>query len=166
MSTNSPHVYTVKPLMLFLHNLHYYAISDMTKLMISHYRCIACVQEFRERYGKICYSYRSGVVEAHANMWTEAKHMFSIQDDILCENYDDDYQYTKMFATFDFESMLVKQNVADVEYSAQTCIHGAGGYDYDDVVYDNDGTVCTEREYMAEHKDNIYVTISTPCYCL
>ena len=74
-------------------------------------------------------------MEPHKNMWAEAKHMFSIPDDILnIEKEDDDMLYTGYYATYDFEAILHKENVADVEFSVTS----------DVMVYDENGEPCTE----------------------
>ena len=100
------------------------------------------------RCGKIRYQYRRGVVGSHENMWEEAKRAFSIPDDIMVDNR----RYTSIYATFDFESMLVKEDVSDAEYFSQTRIWGI----------DDDGTECTEQEYMDRHRNNQYITVNTP----
>ena len=160
ISTSSPHVYTAKTLHLLLHDNHYYTISDVHKLMNLHYRCILCGTQFTghklssfkrhilNRCGKIRYQYRRGVVDTHENMWEEAKRVFSIPDDIML----DSRRYTSIYATFDFESMLVKEDVSDAEYFSQTRVLGI----------DDDGTECTEQDYMERHKDEQYITVNTP----
>ena len=126
ISTSSPHVYTAKTLHLLLHDNHYYTISDVHKLMNLHYRCISCGTQFvghklssikrhiLNRCGKIRYQYRRGVVDTHENMWEEAKRVFSIPDDIMLDS--DTRRYTSIYAPFDFESMLVREDVSDAEY--------------------------------------------------
>ena len=160
ISTSSPHVYTAKTLHLLLYDNHYYTISDVHKLMNVHYRCISCGTQFTghklsnikrhilDRCGKIRYHYRRGVVDSHENMWEEAKRMFSIPDDIMS----DDRRYTSIYATFDFESLLVKESVSDAEYSSQTQV----------LVIDDDGSECTDQDYMERHRDEQYITVNTP----
>ena len=162
ISTSSPHIYTAKTLHLLLYDNHYYTISDVHKLMNVHYRCISCGTQFTghkmssikrhilNRCGKIRYQYRRGVVDMHENMWEEAKCMFSIPDDIMLDS--DTRRYTSIYATFDFESMLVKENVSDAEYCSQTRV----------LAIDDDGTECTEQEYMDKHRDEQYITVNTP----
>ena len=162
-SSNDGHVYKRDTLNLLLHDNHYYTISDMNKLMTAHYRCISCGQQFKgrqvsvikrhiqERCGKIRYRYRRGAVEPHRNMWEEAKHMFSIPDDILHTD-DEDMMYTGYYATYDFEAMLHKENVAHVEYSATS----------DVMVYDEHGEPCTEQEYLDRHEDEAYIIVNRP----
>ena len=135
----------------------------MNKLTTVHHRCISCGQQFKgrqvsvikrhiqERCGKIRYHYRRGAVEAHRNMWEEAKHMFSIPDDIL-NTEDDDMVYTGYYATYNFEAMLHKENVADVEYSATSNV----------LVYDEHGELCTEEEYLDRHEDKVYIIVNRP----
>ena len=162
ISTSSPHVYTAKTLHLLLFDNHYYTISDIHKLMNLHYRCISCGTQFTghtrssikrhilNRCGKIRYQYRRGVVDAHENMWEEAKRVFSIPDDIMMDS--DTRRYTSIYATFDFESMLVKEDVSDAEYFSQTRVLGI----------DDDGTECTKQDYMERHRDEQYITVNTP----
>ena len=84
-------------------------------------------------------------------MWEEAKRLFSIPDTFLSSS--DDKRFTSSYATFDFESMLVKEDVSDVEYSSQTSVLGI----------DDDGTTeCTEQEYIDNHRDMQYITVNTP----
>ena len=162
-TSNGRHVYKRETLNLLLHDNHYYTISDMNKLTTLHYRCISCGQIFKghrmtvikkhiqERCGKICYRYRRGAVEPHRNMWEEAKHMFSIPDDTL-HTEDEDMLYTGYYATYDFEAMLHKENVANVEYSAISDI----------MVYDEHGEPCTEQEYLDRHEDEAYIIVNRP----
>ena len=158
-SSNGGHVY--KQETLLLHNNHYYTISNMNKLTTLHYRCISCGQickghrmsvikkHIQEQCGKIQYRYRRGAVEPHKNMWEEAKHMFSIPDDIL-NIEDEDMLYTGYYATYDFEAMLHKENVADLEYSATS----------DVMVYDEHGEPCIEQEYLDRHEDEAYIIVN------
>ena len=162
-SSNGGHVYKRDTLNLLLHDNHYYTIADMNKLTTAHYRCISCGQQFKgrqmcvikrhiqERCGKIRYRYRRGAVEPHRNMWEEAKYMFSIPDDILNTD-DEDMLYTGYYATYDFEAMLHKENVADVEYSATS----------DVMVYDEHGEPCTEQEYLDRHEEEAYIIVNRP----
>ena len=162
-SSNGGHVYKRKMLNLLLHDNHYYTISDMNKLTMLHYRCISCGQQVKgremsvikrhiqEQCGKIRYRYRRGAVEPHRHMWEEAKHMFSIPDDIL-NTEDEDMLYTGYYATYDFEAMLHKENVANVEYSATS----------DVLVYDERGEPCTEQEYLDRHEDEAYIIVNRP----
>ena len=50
------------------------------------------------------------------NMWKEAKHVVSIPDNVLNIDDNDDMLYTGYYATYDFETMLHKENVLDVEW--------------------------------------------------
>ena len=127
ISTSSPHVYSTKTLHLLLYDNHYYTISDIHRLMNVHYRCISCGTQFTghklssikrhilKRCGKIRYHYRRGVVDTHENMWEEAKRLFSLPDTFLSSS--DDKRFTSSYATFDFESMLVIEDVSDVSNS-------------------------------------------------
>ena len=127
-----------------------------------HYRCISCGTQFTghkmssikrhilNRCGKIRYQYRRGVVDTHENMWEEAKRMYSIPDDIMLDS--DTRRYTSIYATFDFESMLVKEDVSDAEYCSQIRV----------LAIDDDGRECTEQEYMDKHRDEQYITVNTP----
>ena len=163
ISTSSSHVYSTKTLHLLLYDNHYYTISDIHRLMNVHYRCISCGTQFTghklssikrhilNRCGKIRYIYHQGVVDTHENMWEEAKRLFSIPDTLLSSS--DDKRFTSIYATFDFESMLVKEDVSDVEYSSQTGVLGI----------DDDGTTeCTEQDYIDNHRDMQYITENTP----
>ena len=135
----------------------------MNKLTAAHYRCISCGQQckgrrmsvikkhIQDQCGKIRYRYRRGAVEPHRNMWEEAKHMFSIPDDIL-NTEDEDMLYTGYYATYDFEAMLHKENVADVEYSATS----------DVLVYDEHGDLCTVQDYLDRHEDEAYIIVNRP----
>ena len=100
------------------------------------------------RCGKIRYQYRRGVVDSHENMWEEGKRVFSIPDDIMMDNR----LYTSIYVTCDFESMLVKEDVSDAEYFSQTRVWGI----------EDDGTECTEQEYMERHRADQYITVNTP----
>ena len=84
-------------------------------------------------------------------MWEEAKHMFSILGDIL-NTEDEDMLYTDYYATYDFEAMVHKENVADVEYSATSEI----------MVYDEHGEPCTEQEYLDRNEDEAYIIVNRP----
>ena len=164
ISTSSPHVYTTKTLNLLLYDNHYYTISDIHRLLNVHYRCISCGTQFTghklssikrhilNRCGKIRYQYRRGCVDTYENMWDEAKRVYSIPDSIMSP-LDDRRRFTSLYATFDFESMLVKEDVIDVEHSSQT---GVAGIDDDGV------TECTEQEYVDKHRDMQYITVNTP----
>ena len=164
ISTSSPHVYTTKTLNLLLYDNHYYTISDIHRLMNVHYRCISCGTQFTghrlssikrhilNRCGKIRYHYRRGCVDTYENMWEEAQRVFSIPDTILSPS-DDSRRFTSLYATFDFESMLVKEDVSHVEHSSQTRVYGI----------DDDGvTECTEQDYIDRHRDMQYITVNTP----
>ena len=157
------HVYKLKTLNLLLHDNHYYTIKDMNKLMALHYRCISCGQIFKgrrmsvikkhiqNRCGKIRYRYRRGAVQPHMNMWEEAKTMFCIPDELLSSN-DEDMLYTGHYATYDFEAILHKENVTEVEFSSSS----------DVLVYDENGEPCTEQDYMDNHEDEAYIIINRP----
>ena len=71
----------------------------------------------------------------HENVWEEAKRVFSITDDIMVDG--DTRRYMSIYATFDFESMLVKEDVSDAEYFSQTHVLGI----------DDDGTMYRARLY-------------------
>ena len=157
------HVYKTKTLNLLLYDNHYYTIKDMKKLMALHYRCISCGQTFKrrrmyvikrhiqERCGKIRYRYRRGAVEPHINMWEDAKTMFSIPDELLLDD-DEEMFYTGHYATYDFEAILHKENVSDVEFSSSS----------DVLVYDENGEPCSEQEYMENHEDEAYIIVNRP----
>ena len=157
------HVYKLKTLNLLLHDNHYYTIKDMNKLMALQYRCISCGQIFKgrrmsvikrhiqNRCGKIRYRYRRGAVQPHMNMWEEAKIMFSIPDELLSSD-DEDMLYTGHYATYDFEAILHKEDVSEVEFSSSS----------DVLVYDDNGEPCTEQEYMENHDDEAYIIINRP----
>ena len=157
------HVYKLKTLNLLLHDNHYYTIKDMNKLMALHYRCISCGQIFKgrrmstikmhiqNRCGKIRYRYRRGAVQPHMNMWEEAKTMFCIPDELLSSD-DEDMLYTGHYATYDFEAILHKENVSEVEFSSSS----------DVLVYDENGEQCTEQDYMDNHEDEAYIIINRP----
>ena len=72
-------------------------------------------KHIQERCGKFCYIYRQGVVELHINMWEEAKTIFSILDDVL--SYNDVDMFTGHYVTYDFEAILHKEDVSEVEFS-------------------------------------------------
>ena len=157
------HVYKLKTLNLLLHDGHYYTIKDMNKLMALHYRCISCGQIFKgrrmsvlkkhiqNRCGKIRYRYRRGAVQPHTNMWEEAKTLFSIPDDMLSSD-DEDMLYTGHYATYDFEAILHKENVSEVEFSSSSEV----------LVYDEHGEPCTEQDYMDNHEEEAYIIINRP----
>ena len=157
------HVYKIKTLNLLLHDNHYYTITDMNKLMALHYRCISCGQIFKgrrmsvlkkhiqNRCGKIRYRYRRGAVQPHMNMWEEAKTLFSIPDELLSSD-DEDMLYTGHYATYDFEAILHKEDVSEVEFSSSS----------DVLVYDENGEPCTEQDYMDNHEDEAYIIINRP----
>ena len=164
LSSGSGHVYKLKTLNLLLHDNHYYIITDMNKLMALHYRCISCGQIFKgrrmsvikkhiqNRCGKIRYRYRRGAVQPHLNMWEEAKTMFSIPDDLLSSDDDEDMMYTGHYATYDFEAILHKEDVSEVEFSSSSEV----------LVYDEHGEPCTEQDYMTNHEDEAYIIINRP----
>ena len=60
--------------------------------------------------------------------------------------------YTGYYATYDFEAMLHKENVADVEFSPTS----------DFMVYAEKGEPCTEQEYLERHEDEAYITVNRP----
>ena len=143
---------------------HYYAIKDMNKLMALHYQCISCGQIFKgrrmsvikkhiqNRCGKIRYRYRRGAVQPHINMWEEAKTMLSIPDELLSSDDDEDTLYTGHYATYDFEAILHKEDVSEVEFSSSS----------DVLVYDDNGEPCTEEDYTNNHEEEAYIIINRP----
>ena len=160
------HVYKLKTLNLLLHDNHYYTIKDMNKLMALHYRCISCGQIFKgrrmsvikkhiqNRCGKIRYRYRRGALQPHMNMWEEAKTMFSIPDEMLSSD-DEDMLYTGHYATYDFEAILHKEDVSEVEFSSSS----------DVLVYDDNGEPCTEQDYIDTQGRGIHHYQSTSVVC-
>ena len=85
------------------------------------------------------------------NMWDEAKTMFSIPDELLSGD-DEDMLYTGHYATYDFEAILHKEDMSEVEFSSSS----------DVLMYDDNGELCTEQEYMDNHDDKAYIIINRP----
>ena len=108
-----------KTLHLLLYKDHYYTIRDMSRLMVSNYICYGCGKKFvktrttnlyrhiRNHCDKLNRRYKEGMVEGHKNMFEEAKHLFSIGDDLL-PRLDKEKFYTKEYMTYDFEAMINK----------------------------------------------------------
>ena len=90
-------------------------------------------------------------MQPHMNMWEEAKTMFSIPDELLSSD-DEDMLYTGHYATYDFEAILHKEDVSDVEFSSSS----------DVLVYGENGEPCTEQEYMDTHEEEAYIIINRP----
>ena len=95
-------------------------------------------------------------MESHVNMWDEAKNLFSIPDDIIPPSVGDGggdcWRYTREYITYDFEAVLLRESVRDLEYSSSSEV----------LVYGDDGRPCTEREYMEEHNDDRIILVNRP----
>ena len=77
--------------------------------------------------------------------------MFSIPDDLLSSD-NEDMLSTGHYATYDFEAILHKEDVSEVEFSSSS----------DVLMYNDNGEPCTEQEYMENHDDEAYIIINRP----
>ena len=108
-------------------------------------------KHIQNRCGKIRYRYRREAMQPHMKMWEDEETMFSIPDELLSRN-DEDMLYTGHYATNDFEAILHKEDVSEVEFSSSS----------DVLVYDDNGEPCTEQEYMKNHEKEAYIIINQP----
>ena len=145
--------------LLFFDN-HYYNIRDMKALNSPHgYTCPSCGQTFNSRKmsnikrhmthhcDKRRVRYKKGCVQPPENRWVEARRVFSMPDEMLSE---ESLWYTSEFVTFDFEARIDRVPVE--EFSEM------GDRD----AYEDDGTRCTEQEYLDRRADDSCVLVNIP----
>ena len=163
-----------KTLNLLLYKDHYYCISDMSRLMVSNYICYGCGKKFvkatrtynlkrhvKNHCNKIKRSYKEGMVRGYKNMWTHAKYVLSIPDELLRDD-DLDKFYTIECATYDFESLI--KNIS-VETLTSTAYDKLRTDDDDDDDNDDSADDVIEQErdviYESEPPSSVVATTSS-----
>ena len=145
---------------LLFFDTHYYNIRDMKALNTPHgYTCPSCGKTFNSRKmstikrhmthqcDKRRVRYKKGCVQAHENRWVEARRLFSVPNEMLS---DETLWYTSEFVMFDFEARIDRVSVE--EFSEM------GDRD----AYEDDGTRCTEQEYLDRQPNESCVLVNIP----